>query len=134
MRNDIQELQLHATLDDTLKEMKKLGTGVNFQEISSKSDQGPFPSDIKGKGKAEPNADIRKHISMRPPDCTVQPKNFIFKFRQILQQILKENRNTAIQSIFDAGNEEIEAMTISGHNSSAGVRNYLKVTKEKKNP
>src|SRR3954452_10076657 len=41
-------------------------------------------------------------------------------------------RNTAIQSIFDAGNEEVEAMAISGHNSSAGVRNYLKVTKEKK--
>jgi len=38
----------------------------------------------------------------------------------------------AIQSIFDAGNEEVEAMAISGHNSSAGVRNYLKVTKEKK--
>ncbi|CAB5378421.1 unnamed protein product [Rhizophagus irregularis] len=41
-------------------------------------------------------------------------------------------RDTAIQSIFDAGNEEVEAMAISGHNSSAGVRNYLKVTKEKK--
>src|SRR5437773_1077526 len=41
-------------------------------------------------------------------------------------------RGTAIQSIFDAENEEIEAMAISGHNSSAGVRNYLKVTKGKK--
>jgi hypothetical protein len=41
-------------------------------------------------------------------------------------------RDTSIQSIFDAGNEEIEAMAISGHNSSAGVRNYLKITKEKK--
>ena len=41
-------------------------------------------------------------------------------------------RDTAIQSIFEAGNEEIEAIAISGHNSSAGVRNYLKVTKEKK--
>jgi len=41
-------------------------------------------------------------------------------------------RDTAIQSIFDAGNEEVEAMAISGHNSSAGVRNYLKITKEKK--
>jgi hypothetical protein len=41
-------------------------------------------------------------------------------------------RDTAIQSIFEAGNEEIEAMAISGHNSSAGVRNYFKVTKEKK--
>ena len=41
-------------------------------------------------------------------------------------------RDTAIQSIFDAGNEEVEAMAISGHNSSAGVRNYLKVTTEKK--
>ena len=41
-------------------------------------------------------------------------------------------RDTAIQSIFDAGNEEVEAMAISGHTSSAGVRNYLKVTKEKK--
>ena len=41
-------------------------------------------------------------------------------------------RDTAIQSIFDAGNEEIEAMAISGHNSSAGVWNYLKVTKDKK--
>ena len=41
-------------------------------------------------------------------------------------------RDTAIQSIFEARNEEIEAMAISGHNSSAGVRNYLKVTKEKK--
>lgn len=30
-------------------------------------------------------------------------------------------RDTAIQSIFDAGNEEIEAMAILGHNSSAGV-------------
>ena len=38
----------------------------------------------------------------------------------------------AIQLIFDAGNKEVEAMAISDHNSSAGVRNYLKVTKEKK--
>ena len=41
-------------------------------------------------------------------------------------------RDTAIQSIFDTGNEEVEAMAISGHSSSAGMRNYLKITKEKK--
>ncbi|CAB5358907.1 unnamed protein product [Rhizophagus irregularis] len=41
-------------------------------------------------------------------------------------------RDMAIQSIFDARNEEVEAMAISGHNSSAGVCNYLKITKEKK--
>ena len=41
-------------------------------------------------------------------------------------------RDTAIQSIFDAGNEEVEAMAISGHSSSSGVHNYLKVTTEKK--
>ncbi|GES84736.1 hypothetical protein GLOIN_2v1787594 [Rhizophagus clarus] len=41
-------------------------------------------------------------------------------------------RDKVIQSIFDAGNKEIEAMAISGHNLSTGVHNYLKVTKEKK--
>jgi hypothetical protein len=41
-------------------------------------------------------------------------------------------RGTSIQSIFDSGHEEIEAMSISGHNSSSGIRNYLKVTSEKK--
>ncbi|GET02379.1 hypothetical protein GLOIN_2v1787594 [Rhizophagus clarus] len=41
-------------------------------------------------------------------------------------------RSTSIQSIFNAGNEEVETIAISGHNSSAGVCNYFKVTKEKK--
>jgi hypothetical protein len=133
--------KLHATLDGTLKEMKKLGIGaakphegltneelklilnhdavspnkpegllrrvflwicllgcprggehknllINqfedtsngfiFKKFHQKNDQGglegnqytfeiPFPSDIKGK--AEPNADIHKYISMRPLDC-----------------------------------------------------------------
>ncbi|CAG8739944.1 20459_t:CDS:2 [Rhizophagus irregularis] len=37
----------------------------------------------------------------------------------------------AIQSIFDARNEEVEAMAISGHNSSAGVCSVMRrLTKE----
>jgi hypothetical protein len=123
--------KLHATLDGTLKEMKKLGIGAAkphegltndelkvilnhdavspnepegllrrvflwicllgclrggehgfvFRKFHQKNDQGglegnqytfeiPFPSDIKGK--AEPNADIRKYISMRPSDCVTK--------------------------------------------------------------
>ncbi|CAB5139567.1 unnamed protein product [Rhizophagus irregularis] len=34
-------------------------------------------------------------------------------------------RDMAIQSIFDARNEEVEAMAISGHNSSAGYDNEV---------
>ncbi|EXX67846.1 hypothetical protein RirG_110650 [Rhizophagus irregularis DAOM 197198w] len=231
--------KLHATLDGTLKEMKKLGIGaakphegltndelkiildhdavsfnnpegllrrvflwicllgcprggehynllINqfedtdngfiFKKFHQKNDQGglesnqytfeiPFPSDVKGK--AEPNADIRKYISMRPSDCITKEfylgistntaaiskgkwyydwalgeKRIRGMFREICiacgidisgRNISNHSgRDTAIQSIFDAGNEEVEAMAISGHNSSAGVRNYLKVTKEKK--
>jgi hypothetical protein len=52
--------------------------GFIFKKFHQKNDQGglegnqytfeiPFPSDIKEK--AEPNADIRKYISMRPQNC-----------------------------------------------------------------
>ncbi|PKB96024.1 hypothetical protein RhiirA5_435609 [Rhizophagus irregularis] len=204
--------KLYATLDGTLKEMKRLGIGAAklhegllrrvflwicllgcprggehykllidqfedtekgfiFKKFQQKNDQGGlegnqhtfeilFPSDIADK--VEPNADIRKYISMRPPNCTTKEfylgisnasgqwylnralgeKRIRGMFRKICLvcdiDISGRNisnysgRNTAIQSIFDAGNEEIEAMAISGYNSSAGVRNYLKVTKEKK--
>lgn len=55
--------------------------GFVFKKFHQKNDQGglkgnqftfeiPFPSDIKGK--AEPNADIRKYISKRPLNCTTK--------------------------------------------------------------
>ena len=55
--------------------------GLVFKKFQQKNDQGglegnqftfeiPFPSDIEGK--AEPSADIRKYISMRPPNCTTK--------------------------------------------------------------
>ncbi|CAB5354205.1 unnamed protein product [Rhizophagus irregularis] len=201
--------KLYATLDGTLKEIKRLKIGAAklhegltneeicllgcprggehykllidqfedtekgfiFKKFQQKNDQGGlegnqhtfeilFTSNIADK--VEPNADIRKYISMRPPNCTT--KEFYLgisnasgqwylnralgkkRSRGMFQEIClvcdidisgrnisnHSGRDTAIQSIFDAGNEEIEAMAISEHNSSAGVRNYLKVTKEKK--
>ncbi|PKK73479.1 hypothetical protein RhiirC2_709606 [Rhizophagus irregularis] len=145
--------------------------GFIFKKFQQKNDQGGlegnqhtfeilFTSNIADK--VEPNADIRKYISMRPPNCTTKEfylgisnasgqwylnralgeKRIRGMFREIClvcdidisgRNISNHSgRDTAIQSIFDAGNEEIEAMAISEHNSSAGVRNYLKVTKEKK--
>jgi hypothetical protein len=41
-------------------------------------------------------------------------------------------RTTSIQSIFNAGHEELKAMSISGHVSQPGIRSYLKVTGDQK--
>ncbi|CAB4418994.1 unnamed protein product [Rhizophagus irregularis] len=77
--------KLHATLDGTLKEMKRLeiGTAKLHEEVkhilqhdsiglegNQHTFEIPFPSDIADK--VEPNADIRKYISMRPPNCTTK--------------------------------------------------------------
>ncbi|CAG8549443.1 7801_t:CDS:10, partial [Acaulospora morrowiae] len=130
-----------------------------FRKFKQKNDQGgiegnqydleiPFPKDIPNQ--AEPNADIRKFISLRPPngkskefylgisqntsrlwyyDKPLGEKRISGLFKEICTvcgiNINGRNisnhlgRDTSIQSIFDAGNEELEAMAISGHISSS---------------
>ncbi|CAI2177896.1 5486_t:CDS:10, partial [Funneliformis geosporum] len=64
--------------------------------------------------------------------CHQKTKQFSKEYGIMIEDLEKNELEESIQSIFDAGNEEVEVMAISGYSSSAGMRNYLKITKEKK--
>ncbi|RIA95329.1 hypothetical protein C1645_734132 [Glomus cerebriforme] len=149
--------KLYGTLDGTLKEMKRLGIGTAKPHEGLTSKEVKLILYHNATSPNEPKGLLRRAFLWI---CLLGcPRNAISKgkwyhdrplgkkwvrgiFREICLaceiKISERNisnhsgRDTSIQSIFNASNEEVKAIVISGHNSSAGVCNYFKVITEKK--
>ncbi|RIA80599.1 hypothetical protein C1645_838400 [Glomus cerebriforme] len=117
---------LYAILDGTLKEIKRLeiDTARSYENLINDElkiilHNSTISPNIKGK--AKPNANICKYISMRSSNCTTKEFYLDILTNTLACGIDISEKNISnysgydivIQSIFNAGNEEVEVMAIS---------------------